>query len=408
MPSNDLRRDLLNWQPEQPSTPCVVKNTFLHIMGDGQEELRSFRERGLRREHSEPARRTSYSGAQDDENDADINLEWNLGGGTNPSNGLPSRQVSDTIALRPCANMYHGQYLLLPAHTSLEGAIARQQQQQLQFFQNHIQPQETLMQPKQQGYQQLQGPYAATPGVALEANCLTLMHLRGLRERNKQDEDSSGSPSCADVQNRTAPADASRDRRRAVDPWSWEAGVVTVMVRQLPRQFTQRMFLQEVIRRGFEGLFDFLYLPYDFKKGINVGYGFVNFTDPEYALQFRDSLDGQYLDKYMRMKSKAIRVHPAAVQGYEANYRHFAHTKTGQKQDPSFSPIFLQVPHEGQLSQMLEQALHGHADDCFDGPITPGQLQNTPVCQAGFPNASKRLYGQSQQKYQQQRSSRNT
>eukprot|EP00913_Durusdinium_trenchii_P031801 g29785.t1 len=146
-------------------------------------------------------------------------------------------------------------------------------------------------------------------------------------------------------------------RKKASDPWSWEErklsravksvplgrdeksgerredGVVTVMVRQLPRQYTQRMLLQEVVRRGFEGLFDFLYLPYDFKKGINVGYGFVNFTEPEYALQFRDSLDGQYLDKYMRMKGKAVRVHPAQVQGYEANYRHFAHTKTGQKQE---------------------------------------------------------------------------
>lgn len=131
--------------------------------------------------------------------------------------------------------------------------------------------------------------------------------------------------------------------------------MVTVMVRQLPRQYTQRMLLQEVIRRGFEGLFDFLYLPYDFKKGINVGYGFVNFTEPEYALQFRDSLDGQFLDKYMRMKGKAVRVHPAQVQGYEANYRHFAHTKTGQKQDPAFSPLFFSVQSAVSSSELMKQ-----------------------------------------------------
>lgn len=144
-------------------------------------------------------------------------------------------------------------------------------------------------------------------------------------------------------------------KKKASDPWAWEDGVVTVMVRQLPRQYTQRMLLQEVVRRGFEGLFDFLYLPYDFKKGINVGYGFVNFTEPEYALQFRDSLDGQFLDKYMRMKGKAVRVHPAQVQGYEANYRHFAHTKTGQKQDPAFSPLFFSVQSVSPSDQLMKQ-----------------------------------------------------
>jgi len=150
--------------------------------------------------------------------------------------------------------------------------------------------------------------------------------------------------------------DGGKPRKRAEDPYSWDAGVVTVMVRQLPRQFTQRMFLQEVVRRGFEGLFDFLYLPYDFKKGINVGYGFVNFTNPEYALRFRDSLDGQFLDKYMRMKGKAVRVHPAQVQGYEANFRHFSQTKTGQKQDPAFSPLFFPVSQDGLCLQLLQEA----------------------------------------------------
>lgn len=168
-----------------------------------------------------------------------------------------------------------------------------------------------------------------------------------LRKKDEPQADAGSSASSAEV--------GMEKKKKASDPWAWEDGVVTVMVRQLPRQYTQRMLLQEVIRRGFEGLFDFLYLPYDFKKGINVGYGFVNFTEPEYALQFRDSLDGQFLDKYMRMKGKAVRVHPAQVQGYEANYRHFAHTKTGQKQDPAFSPLFFSVQSAVSSSELMKQ-----------------------------------------------------
>ncbi|CAK0796057.1 unnamed protein product [Prorocentrum cordatum] len=113
----------------------------------------------------------------------------------------------------------------------------------------------------------------------------------------------------------------------------WDDGVVTVMVRQIPRRFTQLMFLKEVNCSGFEGLFDFLYLPYDLKKGINVGYGFLNFITPHHAQEFRRAFDGSFLDKQIRCRAKPVRVHPASVQGYEANYRHFVQTKTGQKQD---------------------------------------------------------------------------
>jgi len=131
-----------------------------------------------------------------------------------------------------------------------------------------------------------------------------------------------------------------RRRRSRLDPMSWDEGVVTVMVRQIPRQFTQLIFLKEVNRRGFEGLYDFLYLPFDLKKGINVGYGFLSFIDPKHAQDFRTELDGAFLDRHMRMKGKPLRIHPAKVQGYEANYKHFVQTKTGQKQDPHFSPLF--------------------------------------------------------------------
>lgn len=129
-----------------------------------------------------------------------------------------------------------------------------------------------------------------------------------------------------------------------LDPVPWGPDTVTVMVRQIPRVYTQRMLVQEVSNRGFKGLFDFLYLPYDLRKGINVGYGFLNFTEPRHAQAFRKALDGAYLDRHMRIRGKPIRVHPATTQGYEANFQHFAGTKTWQKQDPCFRPIFLRGP----------------------------------------------------------------
>jgi hypothetical protein len=125
-----------------------------------------------------------------------------------------------------------------------------------------------------------------------------------------------------------------------VDEMPWDDNVTTVMIRQLPLHCTQAMLMAEVTNRGFGDLFDFLYLPSDLKKGENLGYGFVNFIEPMYALACRDAFDGTYLPRLLRRKP--LNVQPARLQGYEANYKHFAFAKMGNKQIPSrFSPVFL-------------------------------------------------------------------
>mmetsp|Transcript_20609 Transcript_20609/g.40269 ORF Transcript_20609/g.40269 Transcript_20609/m.40269 type:complete len:537 (+) Transcript_20609:163-1773(+) len=123
-------------------------------------------------------------------------------------------------------------------------------------------------------------------------------------------------------------------------PVSWDDAVVTVMVRQIPRHFTQLTFLMEVKARGFDELFDFLYLPFDHKKGINVRYGFLGFIEAKYAQDFRREFDGTFLDERMKAKWKPVRVQPANVQGYDANYQHFVQSQTRQRQDIQFSPLF--------------------------------------------------------------------
>jgi len=185
---------------------------------------------------------------------------------------------------------------------------------------------------------------------------------RSMTERSLRENGFEALPAAAEMEDAGATAIA--------DPVPWGPKITTVMIRRIPRLYTQTMLLQEVTNRGFEGLFDFLYVPYEMKKGVNVGYGFMNFIEPIHAQAFKEAFDGLFLDRQMRMKGKSVRVHPAAVQGYEANYQHFLHTKTGQKQDPCFSPIFLgpalALPLDAQAGAQPANPTAPSMQDCSD------------------------------------------
>ncbi|CAK0905114.1 unnamed protein product, partial [Prorocentrum cordatum] len=122
---------------------------------------------------------------------------------------------------------------------------------------------------------------------------------------------------------------------------SLEGGVHTLMLRQIPRHYTQLMFLADFSCRGFLGLVDFIYFQFDARKGKNVGYGFISAT--RHASAFLRQLDGACLGAEAPGQGQPLRIHPAAVQGYEQNFEHFAQTRVGAKSDPQFTPLFM--PH---------------------------------------------------------------
>lgn len=66
----------------------------------------------------------------------------------------------------------------------------------------------------------------------------------------------------------------------------------TVMLRSLPKDLSREDLLQLLHEKGFEGKYDFLYMPTDFKSWITLGYAFLNLATPEDAkaarLAFQD------------------------------------------------------------------------------------------------------------------------
>lgn len=69
-------------------------------------------------------------------------------------------------------------------------------------------------------------------------------------------------------------------------------GTTTVMLRNVPNNYTRAAFLGMLDAEGFSGAYDFVYLPIDFRSHACLGYAFVNLRDPSCVRGFWQRFDG--------------------------------------------------------------------------------------------------------------------
>lgn len=68
----------------------------------------------------------------------------------------------------------------------------------------------------------------------------------------------------------------------------------TVMMRNVPNNYTRDMLLIMLDDEGFSGLYDFVYLPMDFGRHANLGYAFVNLVNEAVSQKFWQVFNGFY------------------------------------------------------------------------------------------------------------------
>merc|ERR1712084_41960 len=66
----------------------------------------------------------------------------------------------------------------------------------------------------------------------------------------------------------------------------------TVVMRNIPNQYTRDMLLTLINQHGFAGSYSLVYLPMDFATGMAVGYAFINFIEHDDAVRFQDAFQG--------------------------------------------------------------------------------------------------------------------
>mmetsp|Transcript_1500 Transcript_1500/g.3257 ORF Transcript_1500/g.3257 Transcript_1500/m.3257 type:complete len:385 (-) Transcript_1500:320-1474(-) len=117
--------------------------------------------------------------------------------------------------------------------------------------------------------------------------------------------------------------------------------ITTLMVRNIPNMYTRSMLMEELDSVGFEGEYDFIYLPMDKSTQWNVGYAFVNFITPSVAVRVVKELTNYAFQCYEHGSGKVAQISIAHIQGLERNLEYYSNTAVQCARIQTYRPLAL-------------------------------------------------------------------
>jgi len=156
-------------------------------------------------------------------------------------------------------------------------------------------------------------------------------------------------------------------RRLNLEAWSKENSpdsekVTTLMIRNVPNRYDRTLLMQELDELGFQGKYDFVYLPIDNSTQWNVGYAFVNFDVSEDARRCMAMLEGHQFFRFRQNNKRVAQVSVAHIQGLEKNLAHCSGTSLFSLR-PWLRPWVRNWP--SRRDGRFDQAQYGYAGACF-------------------------------------------
>eukprot|EP00188_Purpureofilum_apyrenoidigerum_P003008 Plantae.Rhodophyta-Purpureofilum_apyrenoidigerum.ctg30526.p1 GENE.Plantae.Rhodophyta-Purpureofilum_apyrenoidigerum.ctg30526~~Plantae.Rhodophyta-Purpureofilum_apyrenoidigerum.ctg30526.p1 ORF type:complete len:819 (+),score=97.79 Plantae.Rhodophyta-Purpureofilum_apyrenoidigerum.ctg30526:139-2595(+) len=116
---------------------------------------------------------------------------------------------------------------------------------------------------------------------------------------------------------------------------SGEETRTALMIRNIPNKYTQKMMLQ-ALDANHRGVYDFFYLPIDFKNKCNVGYAFINFRNVAHIVPFFKEFHRRKWSKFN--SEKVCEITFARIQGKANLIAHFQNSSL-MNEDPKCRPI---------------------------------------------------------------------
>mmetsp|Transcript_10769 Transcript_10769/g.28790 ORF Transcript_10769/g.28790 Transcript_10769/m.28790 type:complete len:318 (+) Transcript_10769:97-1050(+) len=114
-------------------------------------------------------------------------------------------------------------------------------------------------------------------------------------------------------------------------------GMTTLMVRNVPVMYTQRLLLKEWEN---EGAYDFLYLPMSSVEQKNLSFAFINFASEAHAMAFKQKWHKKRMARFTARKP--LNISFADVQGLRANVLQVTRRRVASSEAPRQQPyIFI-------------------------------------------------------------------
>mmetsp|Transcript_73182 Transcript_73182/g.115401 ORF Transcript_73182/g.115401 Transcript_73182/m.115401 type:complete len:405 (-) Transcript_73182:240-1454(-) len=117
-----------------------------------------------------------------------------------------------------------------------------------------------------------------------------------------------------------------------------EKGTTTLMIRNMPRSYTAEAIMCELKTLSPRSNYDFVYLPWDTRRGSNISYAFLNFADHESSLRAFFALSGRMWSLVRTMKT--CRVATAHIQGLAENLANYVANSGIQDDCPHAPTVF--------------------------------------------------------------------
>jgi len=152
-----------------------------------------------------------------------------------------------------------------------------------------------------------------------------------------------------------------------------EQEIHTLMIRNIPNLYTRDMLMEELDGLGFQGAYDFIYLPIDKSTHWNVGYAFVNFDDPDVAGNCMSIMTNYTFNKFEHGTGKVAQVSIAYIQGLEQNLKYYSNTAVQCSRMQSHRPLVLRAGHQellGKPRKHNRRRRRKHAEDAESSAIS--------------------------------------
>jgi len=120
---------------------------------------------------------------------------------------------------------------------------------------------------------------------------------------------------------------------------NWADAKTTVMMRNLPNDYSREMLVKLIDTQGFRGCYNLFYLPIDYESRVSFGYAFIDLVSPEEAERFHAHFQG--FDAWDMVTSKVCEVCWSSVlQGVQAHVARYRNSPVMHETVPDeFKPL---------------------------------------------------------------------